>query len=456
MIINAKTKLTFKENMFIGSMLFGLFFGAGNLIFPIHFGQTAGSNVWLTNLGFLITAIGLPFLGIIAIGISKTNGVFDISNRVNRSYAYIFTILLYLVIGPLFALPRLATTSFEIGFSSYVTEQNGKLFLFIFSLLFFLVAWMFSRKPSKILDYIGKFLNPVFLLLLGVLMLLAFIKPMGSIGSAPIQVDYQSNAVLKGFIDGYNTLDALASLAFGIIIVTTIKKLGITNPAHIAKETVKSGFISIVLMGLIYTLLALMGTMSLGQFKVSENGGIALAQIAHYYLGDNGIILLSLIIIVACLKTAIGLITAFSETFTELFPKRSYLMFATVVSIVSFVIANVGLTKIITYSIPVLMFLYPLAITLILLTLFSKYFSHSRTVYQFTTYFTMVAAFVDGLKASPEFIANTAFAKGIVNFGDHYLPLSSIGMGWVLPAVIGFVIGYIVYLARGKKAVTEV
>lgn len=455
MIINAKTKLTFKENMFIGSMLFGLFFGAGNLIFPIHFGQTAGSNVWLTNLGFLITAIGLPFLGIIAIGISKTNGVFDISNRVNRSYAYIFTILLYLVIGPLFALPRLATTSFEIGFSSYVTEQNGKLFLFIFSLLFFLVAWMFSRKPSKILDYIGKFLNPVFLFLLGVLMLLAFIKPMGSIGSAPIQADYQSNVVLKGFIDGYNTLDALASLAFGIIIVTTIKKLGITNPAHIAKETVKSGFISIILMGLIYTLLALMGTMSLGQFKVSENGGIALAQIAHYYLGDYGIILLSLIIIVACLKTAIGLITAFSETFTELFPKRNYLMFATVVSIVSFVIANVGLTKIITYSIPVLMFLYPLAITLILLTLFSKYFNHSRTVYQFTTYFTMIAAFVDGLKASPEFIANTAFAKGIVNFGDHYLPLSSIGMGWVLPAVIGFVIGCIVYLARGKKSITE-
>ncbi|MDJ1091401.1 branched-chain amino acid transport system II carrier protein [Macrococcus caseolyticus] len=455
MIINAKTKLTFKENMFIGSMLFGLFFGAGNLIFPIHFGQTAGSNVWLTNLGFLITAIGLPFLGIIAIGISKTNGVFDISNRVNRSYAYIFTILLYLVIGPLFALPRLATTSFEIGFSSYVTEQNGKLILFIFSLLFFLVAWMFSRKPSKILDYIGKFLNPVFLFLLGVLMLLAFIKPMGSIGSAPIQTDYQSNAVLKGFIDGYNTLDALASLAFGIIIVTTIKKLGITNPAHIAKETVKSGFISIILMGLIYTLLALMGTMSLGQFKVSENGGIALAQIAHYYLGDYGIILLSLIIIVACLKTAIGLITAFSETFTELFPKRNYLMFATVVSIVSFVIANVGLTKIITYSIPVLMFLYPLAITLILLTLFSKYFNHSRTVYQFTTYFTMIAAFVDGLKASPEFIANTAFAKGIVNFGDHYLPLSSIGMGWVLPAVIGFVIGCIVYLARGKKSITE-
>lgn len=175
-------------------------------------------------------------------------------------------------------------------------------------------------------------------------------------------------------------------------------------------------------MGLIYTLLALMGTMSIGQFKVSDNGGIALAQIAHYYLGDYGIILLSLIIIVACLNTAIGLIAAFSETFMELFPKRSYLMFATVVSIVSFTIANVGLTKIITYSILVLMFLYPLAITLILLTLFSKYFNHSRTVYQFTTHFTLIAAFIDGLKASLEFIANTTISKNIVGFGEQYLP----------------------------------
>lgn len=434
--------------MFIGSMLFGLFFGAGNLIFPIHFGQTAGSNVWLTNLGFLITAIGLPFLGIIAIGISKTNGVFDISKRVNKTYAYIFTVLLYLVIGPLFALPRLATTSFEIGFSSYLTQDNTKLFLAVFSFLFFLAAWLFSRKPSKILDYIGKFLNPVFLILLGILMLIAFLRPMGVIGSAPVQTDYETNAVLKGFVDGYNTLDALASLAFGIIIVTTIKKLGITNPTYIAKETVKSGFISIILMGLIYTLLALMGTMSLGQFSVSDNGGIALAQIAHYYLGNYGIILLSLIITIACLKTAIGLITAFSETFTELFPKRSYLMLATLVSVVSFIIANVGLTKIIEYSEPVLMFLYPLAITLILLTLLSKYFNHSRTVYQFTTYFTMIAAFIDGLKASPKFIADTAFSKTVIEFGTTYLPLSSIGMGWVLPAIIGFVIGYIVYLSN--------
>lgn len=446
-----KQKLTVKENIFIGSMLFGLFFGAGNLIFPIHLGQTAGSNVWLANLGFLITAIGLPFLGIVAIGISKTNGIFEISSRVSKIYGYIFTIALYLVIGPFFALPRLATTSYEIAFSPFISPSTGKVILPIFSILFFVIAWFFARKPSKILDYIGKFLNPVFLILLGIVVLLAFIRPMGGISHAPVSADYSHSVLLKGFIDGYNTLDALASLAFGIIIVTTIKKLGITNPNGIAKETFKSGLISIIGMGLIYTLLAIMGTMSLGHFKVSENGGIALAQIAQYYLGDYGIIVLSLIIIVACLKTAIGLITAFSETFTELFPKMNYMWLATGVAVLACIFANVGLTKIIMYSTPVLMFIYPLAITLILLTLASPLFNHSTIVYQFTTFFTMFAAFFDGVNASPEFFAKTPFAQGLITFAQKYIPFFTIGMGWIVPAIIGFIIGFIVYKVRAGK-----
>lgn len=446
-----KNKLTIKENIFIGSMLFGLFFGAGNLIFPIHLGQSAGAHVFTANLGFLITAIGLPFLGIIAIGVSKTNGVFEISSRVSKIYAYIFTIGLYLVIGPFFALPRLATTSYEIAFSPFISPSQGKWVLPIFSILFFLAAWFFSRRPSKILDYIGKFLNPVFLVLLGIVVLLAFIHPMGGVSHAPMSAQYKDGALLKGFIDGYNTLDALASLAFGIIIVTTIKKLGVTHPNTIAKETFKSGTISIIGMGLIYSLLAFMGTMSLGHFKVSENGGVALAQIAQHYLGDYGIIVLSLIIIVACLKTAIGLITAFSETFTELFPKQKYIMFATVVSVLACIFANVGLTKIIMYSTPVLMFIYPLAITLILLTLASPLFNHSKIVYRFTTFFTMFAAFIDGVKASPDFFVKTTFAQSIITFGEKYLPFFTIGMGWIVPAIIGFIIGYIIFKIRGSK-----
>src|SRR5699024_3052667 len=174
----------------IGSMLFGLFFGAGNLIFPVHLGQVAGANVFSANLGLLVTGVGLPFLGVIAMGISQSSGVFELSSRVNKTYGYIFTVLLYLVIGPFFAIPRLATTSFEIGIAPYVKNSQQTLFLATFSILFFFTAWWFSRKPSKILDYVGKFLNPLFLCLLAILLILAFSHPLGSVTQAPVTDPY--------------------------------------------------------------------------------------------------------------------------------------------------------------------------------------------------------------------------------------------------------------------------
>lgn len=436
-------KLRFSDYLFVGSMLFGLFFGAGNLIFPVHMGQEAGSNIFMANLGFLVTAIGLPFLGVVAIGVSRSSGLYDLATRINKTYALIFTILLYLVIGPFFALPRLATTSFEIGLAPFLPEENHPLFLALFSLLFFVAAWAFSRKPSKLLVYVGKFLNPVFLVLLGVLLAFAFFKPMGSISTAVVQPTYQQNVFITGFTQGYNTLDALASLAFGIIIINTLKGMGVKKPATLAIDTVKSGFISILLMGIIYSLLAFMGTMSLGHFDLSENGGIALAQIAEYYLGTAGSLLLALIVIIACLKTAIGLITAFAETFVELFPRRSYALFVAVASILPCLFANVGLTKIIEFSTPVLMFVYPLAITLILLALFGPLFGQRASVYRLTTFFTLIAAIFDGLNASPAIIRETSLVQNLLQLAENHLPFFDIGMGWILPASIGFVLGLI-------------
>lgn len=434
-------KLSFKESIFIGSMLFGLFFGAGNLIFPVHMGQEAGSAVFWANLGFLVTGIGLPFLGVIAIGVSKSSGVYELAQRVNRKYAIIFTILLYLVVGPFFALPRLASTSFEIGSAPFIAPKQQSLFLALFSILFFFTAWWLSRRPTKILDYVGKFLNPIFLVLLGILLLLGFLNPLGSVADAPIQPHYQTHAFFTGFTQGYNTLDALASLAFGIIIVTTIRGMGITKSSDIAKGTIKSGAISVLLMGIIYTLLSYLGTMSLGMFPLSENGGIALAQIADYYLGTYGSILLALIVILACLKTGIGLITAFAETFSELFPKRSYLFFVTLASVLACLVANVGLTNIIQISLPVLMFIYPLAMTLILLVLCESLFKKRACVYRMTTYFTLIASVLDALNASPALIKDTPFVQTILRFAESYLPFFSFGMGWIVPAIIGFVIG---------------
>lgn len=448
-------KLTFKESMFIGSMLFGLFFGAGNLIFPVHMGQESGSAVFWANLGFLVTGIGLPFLGVIAIGVSKTSGVYELAERIGKKYALVFTVLLYLVIGPFFALPRLATTSFEIGLAPFIQAKQQHVFLVIFSILFFFTAWWLSRRPTKILDYVGKFLNPAFLILLGILLVLAFIHPLGAIDQAAVQPSYQEHAFFTGFTQGYNTLDALAALAFGILIVTTIRNMGVTKPSEIAKDTIKSGAISIVLMGIIYTLLAYVGTMSLGGFALSSNGGIALAQIADHYLGTYGSILLALIVILACLKTGIGLITAFAETFTDLFPKRNYIVFVTLASALACLVATVGLTNIIQISLPVLMFIYPLAMTLILLVLVGPLFKQRPAVYRMTTYFTLIASILDGLNACPDGIKQTSFVKTLLDFATNYLPFFKLGMGWIVPALIGLVIGLIWSMVKKETPVVE-
>ncbi|EOF56775.1 branched-chain amino acid transport system II carrier protein [Enterococcus hirae EnGen0127] len=448
-------KLTFKESMFIGSMLFGLFFGAGNLIFPVHMGQESGSAVFWANLGFLVTGIGLPFLGVIAIGVSKTSGVYELAERIGKKYALVFTVLLYLVIGPFFALPRLATTSFEIGLAPFIQAKQQHVFLVIFSILFFFTAWWLSRRPTKILDYVGKFLNPAFLILLGILLVLAFIHPLGAIDQATVQPSYQEHAFFTGFTQGYNTLDALAALAFGILIVTTIRNMGVTKPSEIAKDTIKSGAISIVLMGIIYTLLAYVGTMSLGGFALSSNGGIALAQIADHYLGTYGSILLALIVILACLKTGIGLITAFAETFTDLFPKRNYIVFVTLASALACLVATVGLTNIIQISLPVLMFIYPLAMTLILLVLVGPLFKQRPAVYRMTTYFTLIASILDGLNACPDGIKQTSFVKTLLDFATNYLPFFKLGMGWIVPALVGLVIGLIWSMVKKETPVVE-
>lgn len=447
-----KKQLSMKEYLFLGSLLFGMFFGAGNLIFPVHMGQEAGANIFLANLGFLVTGIGLPFLGIIAIGLSKTSGLFEVATRVTRWYAYVFTILLYLVIGPFFALPRLATTSFAIGISPFLGDSLQTPILALFSVAFFLLAWFFSRKPSNLLEYIGKFLNPIFLVLLAILLVIAFIHPIGRVASAPVADAYAASPFVTGFTQGYNTLDALAALAFGIIVVNTIKQRGITKPQQIATDTIKAGSLSIILMGIIYTLLAYLGTMSVGKFAVSENGGIALAQISNYYLGTIGSIILALIVIVACLKTAVGLISAFSETFVELFPSRSYLFFATIVSILPCLFANVGLTNIITYSTPVLFFIYPLAIVLILLTIIDYFVPLSSKVYQMTTYFTLIAAFFDGLNVTPDFIRTSSLGQGLITSAENYLPFFTFGMGWIVPSIIGLIIGLIWHFSTKTKA----
>ncbi|WP_119327309.1 branched-chain amino acid transport system II carrier protein [Companilactobacillus musae] len=441
-------KLTWRNLFFIGSMLFGLFFGAGNLIFPVFLGQQAGSNVVYAIIGLLITGVGLPLLGVASMGMTGSNSVFDLAGRVNRPYAYIFTILLYLTMGPFFAIPRLATISFQLGIAPFVEKGNQNLVLLIFSAIFFGVTFLFSRKPSKLMTYVGKWLTPIFLVLLGILVVTAFIKPMGSINTLP-HGQYVKHPVLTGFTEGYNTMDALASLAFGVVVIDTIKSLGVKHPGQIAKDTIKSGLISVVLMGIIYAFLALIGTMSVNKLPLASNGGVTLAQVFNYYFGSFGSLLLALIAIIACLKTSIGLISAFGETATEMFPKFNYQAVLLFAGGLSFVVANIGLTKLINYSTPVLMFLYPLAIVLIIIAVFTPLIGESKWIYGMTTLFTVIPALFAGLAALPKELKTSNMIQQVLIWNSH-LPLAQLSLGWMVPALIGLVIGCLI--SKIKKA----
>lgn len=447
-------RLTFSSYLVVGSMLFGLFFGAGNLIFPVHMGQEAGSNLVLATIGFIITAVGLPFLGVLAIGTSNSDGLFDLaSSRIHPIYGYIMTILLYLTIGPLFASPRTATVSFEIGISPYISSNHQALGLAVFSMLFFIAALLFSLKPNQILTWVGKILNPLFLIFIAILIVRGFMQPMGSVSGTPNGL-YATAPFFKGFTEGYNTMDALASLAFGIIVVRSLKGLGVDRPRDVAVGTLKSGFVTVVLMAVIYGCLSYLGTTSMGKFKMSDNGGIALTQIAHYYFGTFGGILLAIIVTLACLKTAIGLITACAETFNKMFPNTlSYNAYVFVFTIFSCAVANVGLTQIINLAVPMLMFLYPLAISLIILTLISPIFRNRRAVFVVATLFTLFASFGDALNAMPDLIKNLSVIQNIIGFYHHFEPFYDIGMGWVIPLLVGFIVGLIVSIFKKDSVV---
>lgn len=446
-----KRSLNRKETVFVASMLFGMFFGAGNLIFPVSMGQLSGSNMWQAAAGFLITGVGLPLLGVVALGISREDGLMGLSSRVGRRYGKFFTCILYLTIGPFFAIPRCATVAYTVGVERIIPDSMQTAVLAVFSLLFFAAVLFFSLRPGEILTWIGKVLNPLFLLFLGLLVIRALLSPMGSISGAAPEGAYAAGAFYQGFLEGYNTMDALAGLAFGIIVVNVIRDLGVENPGDAAKNTVRSGILSSVLMAVIYVLVTVVGAQSRGVFPPSSNGGEALALIAGHYFGPAGAVILAAAVTLACLKTAVGLITSCGETFQKIFPKGpSYRIWAVLFSTLSFLIANLGLDAIVSWSKPVLLFLYPLAITLILLTLFGRLFGNDGRVYRWVTGFTAAAAAVDFINALPGQVLSALRLEKTAEAVRDFLPFAENGFGWICPALLGLVIG-IFYCAYKKS-----
>ena len=405
-----KRRLAMKKQNYlipIGLMLFALFFGAGNLIFPIFMGQNSGIDTIPAIIGFLLTGVGFPILAVAAIGYSG-HDLEKLTSRIHPGYAIFYTVALYLTIGPAFAIPRTATTSFEIGIAPFFSPDMKQTALYGFSFLFFLVSWWLSSTPSKLVSRLGKVITPALLPLLTILFLSATLAPIGS------------------------------CFVFGIIVVNAVRQYGAKSNSEVASDTLKSGIIAGLCLAVIYVFLACIGASSVSEMGIKENGADVLVAVAIHYFGNYGRILMGLIVLLACLTTSVGLITACGEYFKKLIPVLSYKLWVIIFSAVSFIIALFGLTTIISAAIPVLMFLYPLTISLIFLTFGNSLFGGARSVYVCATLFTLIPALYDGIHtAGIALPAADAFMASI--------PLSHYGLGWICFFIVGSLVGAIIH-----------
>lgn len=309
-------KLNKKNMMVISFMLFSLFFGAGNLIFPPFLGQNAGEHTFTAMADFLLTAVVLPVLGVIVV--ARFDGLDKLSGKTGKRFAFIFTVLIYLSIGPGLGIPRAASVPFEIAVSPYLpNDANRVLWMVLYSALFFLVTLWLCLNPGKLVQRIGRVLTPSLLILL-VLLFISFVTK-GNVNVAPTLDSYQSSAFLKGFTEGYNTMDTIAALNFGLVISTTLVSFGLNEKKDRITHTVYAGIFAGSILAIVYMMLSYMGMCSSGVYAVQENGTWTLRCIVQQVFGGRGAILLAAIFTLACLTTCVGLINSISQFFSILF-----------------------------------------------------------------------------------------------------------------------------------------
>lgn len=426
-----KTHLTGLELLALGFMTFALFLGAGNIVFPPQVGVGAGAAFWPAALGFLATAVGLPLLGILAVA-RVGGGLETLTAPLPRLAALAFGLGIYLAIGPLFALPRTGTVAFEMGMRPFVSLSDGA-GLALHSLLFFGLATLLALMPGRLMDIIGKWITPLLILLLGLIALATLVAPQGPLGEA--QAGWRAAPFAEGFRNGYLTMDTLASLVFGILIVTAIRDRGIREPRLIACYTLWAGIIAATCLAAVYLPLTYMGATSHELAAQAGSGELIPTYVAALF-GPWGPVLLAAVITLACLTTAVGLLTACGEYFHGLWPRLPYRLLVIAMGAFAILVANQGLETLIRVSIPVLVTLYPPAIVLILLSLIRPWLGDAPRVFTWALSLTLVASLLDGLVATElPGVADTAGAL------QQHLPLGETSFGWLLPALAGTLLG---------------
>ena len=434
------TRLKGFDLLALGFMTFSLFLGAGNIIFPASAGMASGEHIWSAAFGFLLTGVGLPLLTVIALA-RVGGGMPALTSPIGKAAGIALAVAVYLAIGPLFATPRTAVASFEIGIAPFTGDDKGA--LFAYTLVFFALVLLLVLFPGRLIDSLGKLITPVLILALVLLGCAAVFYPAGPVGVA--NEAYAQAPLAKGFLEGYLTMDALGALVFGIVIATAIRDRGVTDASLVTRYSVIAVLIAALGLALVYLSLFYLGATSQSIAAGGENGGKILTLYVQQNFGTPGNLLLAVVICLACLTTAVGLMTACGEYFSELLG-TSYRWTATAFVLVSLVVSNQGLNQLISVSVPVLVGLYPLAIVLVALSLADRLWLSPRRVFVPVMAVTLVFGLADGLTA--------AKLQDWVPQIFSRLPFAELNMGWLLPALATLALAVVYDRLAGAREVS--
>lgn len=427
-----KSNLT--DVVVVGFALFAMFFGAGNLILPPYIGLLAGKSWILTLLGFGLTGIGLPLLGVMVM--AKNDGSIEkFSGNFSRVFSILLGLLIILSIGPMLAIPRTGATTYEVAIKPIFPNISPLLS----SIIYFAFTYYFAINRSTVIDKIGKRLTPTLLIMLAIIIFKGFLVPIGDVVNTGIK-----NPFGVSFLEGYHTMDALASIFFAGVVINNIKARGYSKVEDQIRLTVYAGAIAALGLFFVYGGLMYLGATTSSEFTGNIERTTLLLAIAEKTLGKVGKIPLGIAVALACLTTAVGLTVSTGEYFSEITQgKLSYRFVVTATVIFSALIASFGVESIIKFSAPILVTLYPVVIVLMVMNIFKEKI-RNKAIYATTIIGALIISIFDGLEA---FKINFYPIEKMIT----HLPFAESGLAWISTAMIGFILGNIIFRDKSLK-----
>lgn len=423
-------------------MLFSMFFGAGNLIFPPMLGVESGDKFWPAIIGFCLAGVALPVIGVVAIALTGNN-VQDLAKRGGVLFGVLFPVLVYLSIGCFYALPRTGVVSFETAIVP-ITGQDGLVANAIFSIIFFGASLLLALNPAGLVDALGKALTPLLLILLVILVVLSIINLDGTPGA--VTEDYASAPMAHGLVVGYLTMDSLAALAFGIVVVNALRYKGFPEGNVLVRGVSLAAVIAGGLLAVIYVGLGLIGQVIPEPSKYA-NGAALLSDAAKLTMGQPGMIVFGTIVLLACITTSVGLIGATSEFFNHLVPSISYRVWAVIFTVVATLLSILGLDAVLAIAGPIIGFLYPPAIALIFLTLAEPLFGRRvNTVFKLALPIAIIWAALMSFNS-------LGWGSNVIEPLIGWSPMHKSDLGWVVPVLIATAIGAAIDFTRPKEEI---